>query len=201
MATTIRVLVVDDYEAWRRFVLTTIQKLPGMRVIGEALDGPNAVLSAQQLRPDVIVLDVGLPGLNGIEVARRIRELHLNSRILFLSENHSQDVAEEALRAGGNGYVLKSDAAGELLLGVKAVLQDKQFVSSSLARNDLSDPKNQLTSDDNRRFVVPSLPSKELETVRRHNVGFYLDDRNFLDDLTFHRYCSQYWQCGGCRRD
>jgi len=154
-----------------------------MRVIGEALDGPSAVLSAQQFLPDLIVLDIGLPGLNGIEVARRIRELHLNSKILFLTENLSQDVAEEALRAGGNGYVVKSDAAGELLLAIEAVLQDKQFVSSSLSRSDPQDPTNQLASDADRR-VVPSLSSEEVETVRRHNVGFYFDECDFLDDLT-----------------
>lgn len=176
--------MVDDYEAWRRFVSTTLRKLPQFRVIGEAWDGPSAVLSAQRLRPDLIVLDIGLPGLNGIEVARQIRELRLNSRILFLTENRSQDVAEEALRAGGNGYVVKSDAARELLLAVEAVLQDKQFVSSSLAKNDLTDPNDQHASDDGRRIVIPSAPSERVETGRRHDVGFYFDDRNFLDDLT-----------------
>jgi CheY-like chemotaxis protein len=154
-----------------------------MRIIGEALDGPSAVLSAQRLRPDLIVLDVGLPGLNGIVVSRRIRELRLNSKILFLTENRSQDVAEEALRAGGNGYVVKSDAAGELLLAIEAVLQGKQFVRSSLARIDPQDPTNQHATDADRR-VVPSLSSEEAETVCRHNVGFYFDDRDFLDDLT-----------------
>lgn len=183
MAATIWVLVVDDYEAWRRFVSTTLQKLPRVRVIGEAFDGPGAVLSAQQLQPDLIVLDIGLPGLHGIEVARRIRELRVNSKILFLTENSSQEVAEEALRAGGNGYVMKSDAANELLLAVEAVLQHRQFVSSSLAKNDLTDPKNQHASDDDRRIVV-SASSEKVETVCRHNVGFYFDDRNFLDDLT-----------------
>jgi len=151
-----------------------------MRVIGEAFDGPSAVLSAQQLRPDLIVLDIGLPGLNGIEVARRIRGLHLNSKILFLTENSSPDVADEALRAGGNGYVLKSDAAGELLLAVETVLQDKQFVSSSLVK---IDSKNQNASDDDRRTVVLTFPSKQVQTAR-HDVGFYFDDRNFLDDVT-----------------
>jgi len=183
LRTTIRILVVDDYEAWRRFVSTTLRKLPQMRIIGEAFDGPTAVLSAQQLRPDLIVLDVGLPGLNGIEVARRIRELFLHSKIIFLTENRSQEVAGEALRAGGNGYVVKSDAAQELLLAVEAVLLDKQFVSSSLSKNDLTDPSNQHASADDR-VVVPSLPSEKVETVRRHDVCFYFDDRNFLDDLT-----------------
>ena len=152
-----------------------------MRIIGEVSDGPGAVLSAQQLRPDLIVLDIGLPGFNGIEVARRIRELRLNSKILFLTQDRSQQVAEVALRAGGNGYVVKSDAARELLLAAEAVLQHQQFVSSSLEKIDLT---NQHISDDNRRIVVPPRPSETLETERRHDVGFYFDDRNFLDDLT-----------------
>lgn len=155
-----------------------------MRVIGEAFDGPSAVLSAQQLRPDLIVLDIGLPGLNGIEVARRIRELRLNSKILFLTENISPDVAEEALRAGGNAYVVKSDAAGELLLAVDAAFQGTQFVSSSLAKIDLTHLTNHHISDDDRRIVVPPLPSGTMGSEHRHNVGFYFDDRNFLDDLT-----------------
>lgn len=154
-----------------------------MRVIGEAFDGPSAVRSAQQLRPNLVVLDIGLPGLNGIEVARRIRELRLHSRILFLSENRSRDVADEALRAGGDGYIVKSDAARELLLAVEAALRHQQFVSSSVAKNALTDPKNLHALDDDRRCFVPSLVS-EKEPVHRHDVGFYLDDQNFLDDLT-----------------
>jgi DNA-binding NarL/FixJ family response regulator len=181
LATTIWILVVDDYEAWRRFIATTLGKLPQTRVIGEAFDGPSAVLSAQQLRPDLIVLDIGLPGLNGIEVARRIRELRLNSKILFLTENRSQEVVEEALRAGGNGYLVKTDAARELLLAVEAVLQDKQFMSSSLLKNHLTDPSDQHGSDNDGG--VPS-SSERAEAERRHDVGFYFDDRNFLDDLT-----------------
>jgi CheY-like chemotaxis protein len=155
-----------------------------MRVIGEAFDGPGAVLSAQRLRPDLIVLDIGLAGLNGIEVARRIRELRLKPRILFLTENRSEAVAEEAFRAGGNGYVVKSDAARELSLAVEAVLQDKQFVSSSVAKNDLTDRNNQQAPDQDRRIVIPSITSEKGESVRCHDVGFYFDDRNFLDDLT-----------------
>ena len=70
---TICILVVDDYEPWRRFVSTTLQKQPKLQVIGEALDGLEAVQKAQQLQPDLILLDIGLPTLNGIEAARRIR--------------------------------------------------------------------------------------------------------------------------------
>ena len=132
-APLISVLVVDDYEPWRRFASTALLKQPELRVIGEVSDGLEAVQQAQQLQPDLILLDVGLPTLNGIEAARRIREVSPSSKILFVSENRSPDIAEAALSTGARGYVVKSDAAGELLPAVKAVLDGKRFISASLA--------------------------------------------------------------------
>jgi len=98
------------------------------------LRGLEAVRQAQQVQPDLILLDIGPPTLNGIEAARRIRQVSLASKILFVSENRSRDVAVEALRTGAEGYVVKSDAASELLPAVEAVLQGKQFVSASLSQ-------------------------------------------------------------------
>jgi len=130
---SIRVLVVDDNEPWRRFASTTLLKQAKLQVIGQATDGLQAVQLAQELLPDLILLDIGLPTLNGIEAARRIREVSPASKILFVSENRSPDIAEAALSTGAGGYVVKSDAAGELLPAVKAVLDGKRFVSASLA--------------------------------------------------------------------
>ena len=106
--------MVDDYEPWRRFVRSTLEKLVEVEIIGEASDGLQAVQQAQQLQPDLIVLDIGLPTFNGIEAARQIRQLSPNSKLVFLSENRSSDVVEEALRTGANAYVVKSDAARDL---------------------------------------------------------------------------------------
>jgi DNA-binding NarL/FixJ family response regulator len=175
--------VVDDYEPWRRVVSTTLQKQPTLQVIGEAVDGLEAVQKAQQLQPDLILLDIGLPTLNGIEAARRIRELSPKSKILFLSENRSWDIAEEALRTGAGGYVVKSDAEGELLPAVNAVLGGKRFVSASLAGNDLTDPKDEETADPNSGGVVLPFPPQNV-WIARHEAGFYSDDRFVLDDLT-----------------
>jgi DNA-binding NarL/FixJ family response regulator len=127
------VFVVDDYEPWRRYFATTPRKQLGLQVIGEASDGLEAVQRAQELQPDLILLDIGLPTLNGIEAARRIREVSSASKILFVSENRSAGIAEEALSTGAGGYVLKSDAAGELLPATKAVLEGKRLISASLA--------------------------------------------------------------------
>jgi len=129
----IRVLVVEDCEPWRRYFSTALQKQPELQVFGEVSDGLEAVHQAEELQPDLILLDIGLPTLNGIEAARRIRKVSLASRILFVSENRSADIAEEALSTGASGYVVKSDAESELLPAVKAVLEGKRFISASLA--------------------------------------------------------------------
>jgi len=133
----IRVLVVDDYEPWRRFACSTLRREPELQIIGQASDGLEAVQQAQQLQPDFILLDIGLPTLNGIEAARRIREVSPVSKILFVSENRSRDLAHEALRTGASGYVVKSNAGSELLPALRAVLLGKQFVSASLTDQSL----------------------------------------------------------------
>lgn len=127
-----RVLVVDDFEAFRRFVCSTLTKNPELQVVGEASDGSEAVHKAEELQPDLIVLDIGLPTLNGIEVARRIRRLAPESKILFLSQESSTDVVQEALGSGALGYVVKAHAGSELLAAVETVLQGKRFVGSGL---------------------------------------------------------------------
>jgi len=181
---TIRVLVVDDYEPWRRFVCSTLQKRPELQVVGEVSDGLEAVQQAEQLQPDLILLDIGLPTLNGIEAARRIRKASPASKILFASENRSVDVAEKALSTG-DGYVVKSDAASDLLPAVEAVLQGKKFVSASLAGHDLTDPTDEHDADNpHRKGVVVSLAVKGVDTTCHHVAGFYSDDRRLLDDLT-----------------
>lgn len=180
----VRVLVAEDYEPWRRFVRLTLQRRPEYQIIGEVSDGLEAVQKAQELQPDLIVIDIGLPTLHGIEAGRRIRTCAPRSIILFLSENHSSDVAEEALRSGGSGFVLKSDAGGELALAVKAVLQGKRFVSSSLARIIGGERLDPSTSYQPLANDVEAFIPKDVEPPTRHEVTFYSDDRRFLDDLT-----------------
>jgi len=162
-------LVVDDFEGWRHFVCEALQICPEWQVICEASDGLEAVHKAGDLQPDLIVLDLGLPTLNGIEAARRIRELSPKSKILFLSEQRLWDVAQEALNAGAGGYVLKSDAGRELLPAVEAVLRGQRFVSARLAGRDLSNPPD---------------PTTGYRPAFRHEVSFYTNDRPFLDHLT-----------------
>jgi DNA-binding NarL/FixJ family response regulator len=134
--TPVRVLVVDDYEPFRRFVCSTIEKQPHLQVIGESADGLEAVQKAVELHPELIVLDIGLPRLNGIEAARRIRKLCPECKILFLSQESSADVVEEALGLGARGYVAKAYAGSELLAAVDTVCQGRQFVSRAIPDHD-----------------------------------------------------------------
>ena len=129
---TSRILVVDDYEPYRRTISAMLQKQQHLLVVGEAVDGLEAVEQAEQLQPDLVLLDIGLPALNGLKVARRIRELSPKSEILFVSDNRSWDFVEEALRTGAAGFVVKSNAASELLAAVNAVLSGNSFVTASL---------------------------------------------------------------------
>jgi DNA-binding NarL/FixJ family response regulator len=135
-----RALVVDDFDPWRTFASSALKRHVRSWIVSEARDGPSAIQMAQELQPDLILLDIGLPILNGIEAARRIRQCAPKSTILFASEHSSADIAREALSTGARGYVLKSDAARELLSAVDAVLQGKRFVSSTLASHGLTDP-------------------------------------------------------------
>jgi len=105
-----------------------------VQIIGEASDGLEAVQKAEQLQPDLVVLDIGLPRLNGIEAARRIRKLCPASAILFVSQESSGDVVREALSTGALGYVIKARAGSELVAAVEAVRQGRYFLSSGLSR-------------------------------------------------------------------
>ena len=125
-------LVVDDFERFRRLACSMLGKNPELQVVGEASDGLEAVRKAEELQPDLIVLDLGLPILNGLEAARQIRKLVPESKILFLSQERSADLVQEALSTGARGYVVKARAGVDLLAAVQAVLAGRQFVSSGL---------------------------------------------------------------------
>ena len=133
MATSpVRIMVVDDLEAWRRRVCSLLQRRPEFRVVAEAADGLDAVQKAQELKPDLILLDIGLPDLDGVEAANRIRQVAPDAAIIFLTANRNKDLARAALSDGARGYVLKIDAGRELLSAVAGVLGGDDFVSSGI---------------------------------------------------------------------
>jgi len=127
----IRILVVDDFEPFRRFVRSTLQARSELQVVGEASDGLEAVQKAEELQPDLILLDIGLPSLNGFEAADRISKLVPTAMIVFVSQNNDADMLAAALNNGVKGYVLKIDA-GELLSAVESVTRGEIFYSTGV---------------------------------------------------------------------
>jgi DNA-binding NarL/FixJ family response regulator len=126
----VRILIVEDFLPFRRFVCSTLGTKPELQVVGEASDGLEAVQKAEELKPDLILLDIGLPSLNGIDAVRQIRKISPKSKIIFLSQESSSDVIQEALNLGASAYVVKIRAGSDLLAAVDSVLQGKKFVSS-----------------------------------------------------------------------
>jgi DNA-binding NarL/FixJ family response regulator len=126
---TVRILVVDDFELFRRLVVELLGIKPELQVVGEASDGLEAIKKAVELRPDLILLDIGLPSLNGIEVARQMRSLVPESKIIFLTRESSADLAQEALGLGARGYVTKNMIRADLFAAVETVLSGRTFVS------------------------------------------------------------------------
>ena len=147
----VRVLVVDDFPAWRGFVALQVKQKRSWQIVSEASDGVEAIQKACALRPEVVVLDIGLPGLTGLEVAQRILRDLPTTKILFLSENRSCEVVQESLRIGASGYVLKSDSANDFLPAMAAVLRGEIFLSINLGI-----------------LVCRKAPAKSISGVRRH---------------------------------
>jgi DNA-binding NarL/FixJ family response regulator len=155
----VRILVVDDYEQFRRLIRTILDR-PTLRIVGEASDGLEAIQKATLLQPDLILLDIGLPKLNGLKVAEQIRQLAPHSKILFVSQESSADVVQHALDSSALGYLQKT-RAGELLTAIDSVLAGKRYVSTSL---------------EIREFAKPASAPVSI----RHEVVFYSDDQQFL---------------------
>lgn len=160
-----RVLVVEDYEPFRQFLSSTLQNNPQWQVVGETSDGIEAVQKAHELKPDLILLDVGLPTLNGIEAARRILAHDHGSRVLFVSEHRSWDIAEAALGTGARGYIVKSDAGRELLPAMERIVEGGRFVSPRLGG----------------RVVETASGDRVTQDTRSHEVEFFSDQPSLLD--------------------
>jgi DNA-binding NarL/FixJ family response regulator len=133
---SVRVIVVEDFVPFREFICSTLCKRPNLQVVCEVSDGQEAVQKVGELKPDLILLDIGLPTLNGIEAARRIRKLAPESKIIFVSQESSADVVREALGLGGWGYVVKARAANDLLAAVEEVCDGGRFLSPGLPGRD-----------------------------------------------------------------
>jgi DNA-binding NarL/FixJ family response regulator len=123
----LRILIADDHEVVRRGLITLLQTHEGWEICGEAKDGREAVNMARELRPDVVVLDVGMPNLNGLAATRQLVQLEPQPKVIVLTITDSDEVIRESLQAGARGFVLKSDAARDLVTAVEALQRGRMF--------------------------------------------------------------------------
>jgi DNA-binding NarL/FixJ family response regulator len=176
----VRALVVDDNEPFRRFTCSTLAKMQNFKVIGEASDGLEAVHKAEELKPDLMVLDIGLPTLNGIEVARRMRKSCPECKILIMSQESSVEVAQEAFNLGALGYVVKSRAGSELSIAVDTVCQGGRFISKGLPNHNCAGVTNVNATNPSIQTEFPSEISKKADSTRNHTLQLYADDEALL---------------------
>ena len=123
----LRILIADDHEVVRRGLCTLLQMQEGWEICGEAKDGREAVEMAKQLKPDVVILDIGMPNLNGLAATRQLAQQRAEQKIIVLTITDSDQVIREALNAGARGFVLKSDAARDLVSAVEALQRGRMF--------------------------------------------------------------------------
>ncbi len=131
----LQILVVEDFQPFSQFIFSTLRQKPQWRVICAVTDGLEAVQKAEELQPDLILLDIGLPQLNGIDAAKRIIQVAPRAKILFLTQESSRDVVEEALNLGARGYILKAQAEEDLLPGIQTILDGDCFLGRGLTRD------------------------------------------------------------------
>lgn len=142
----VRILLVEDFKPWRLVTSAAIEQEPQLLLICEVSNGLEAVQKAKELKPDLILLDIGLPKLNGIAAARQIRAFSPKSKILFLTVESSAEVVREAMQLGA-GFVVKTDASTELLSAVRAVMLGQQFLSTTAQGDTLEETSTELAQE------------------------------------------------------
>lgn len=164
-----RVLLVDDHQGFRKFIGSVLDKQPDLQLVGEAEEGPIAVRKYIELQPDLVLLDIGLPGLNGFQVARHIRQFDPACRIVFLTQENCAEIVQEALALGAAAYVIKAQTASDLIPAMLAARDGRQFVSSTV------EDYKRLTLENRNLSALPGCTP-----APQHYVRFYPDDQSIV---------------------
>lgn len=162
--TTLRILVADDHEIVRQGIRALLLVHPGWEVCGEAADGREAVRKTAELKPDIAIMDIGMPNLNGLSAARQILHHNPQTKVLILTMHSSEQVLREVLDIGAQGYLLKSDAGRDLMTAVEALQRNRTFFSSKAGEVVLDNFRKHKTGPDNA--VKEALTAREREVVQ-----------------------------------
>jgi len=171
---TLRILVADDHDLMRRGVRTLLEAHPGWEVCAEAATGRAAVTKAEELKPDVVILDISMPDLNGLEAARRIRSASPNSEILILSVHYSDQLIRELLEAGVRGYIIKSDSDRDLIIAVETLANHKPFFTPRATEVILGN----LQMGGGVRAQMPTSPRERLTSREREIVQLLAEGKS-----------------------
>jgi DNA-binding NarL/FixJ family response regulator len=163
---TLRILVVDDHEIVRRGLRALIEEQPTWQVVAEAIDGRDAVEKAKQTKPDITVLDISMPSLNGVEAVRQITKAVPRTKVLVLTMHDSDPLIQQVLEAGARGYLLKSDAGIDLVAAIDALRRDKTFFTPKIAQMVLDGFLNRTPRANAQASSTPRLTPRQCEIVQ-----------------------------------
>jgi DNA-binding NarL/FixJ family response regulator len=162
----VRLLLADDHEIVRRGLRALLEAEPGWEVVAEAADGRDAIEKTKQMKPDVAILDIGMPSLNGLEAARQIVTSGLQTKVLILTVHDADPVIKQVLEAGARGYLLKSDAARDLVTAVDALRRNKTFFTPKVAQMVLEGYLGKDTKDASAEGNCLRLTGRQREIVQ-----------------------------------
>jgi DNA-binding NarL/FixJ family response regulator len=179
----IRVLIADDQALFRRGLYVVLGTEENIEVVAEAEDGEQAILKAEEMAPDVVLMDVRMPRVNGIEAASRIRETLPSTKILMLTVSDEEDDLYEAIKAGANGYLLKEISVEEVASAIRAVVQGQSLISPSMASKLLNEfnSLSRQAADRREQLPAPVLTARELEVLKLVARG--MSNRDVADQL------------------